>query len=618
MADYYPLISRAVAGLERNTGENRRSLYERARNALLDQLRNVTPALSESDITRERLALEEAIRKVEADVARRLREEAPRPAERPQFQQRLRDLPRTGQFTRPAPEPGTGEPAPSAPPPPSPESRPPFGRIIGRSDVTAADLRRFPRRPPPPEQRPPEAKPAEFKPPESQPAELRRAPEPKTSEYKPPEYKAPEYKAPEPAVSEVARPSEFARTAAPPEVARAAPEARTAAAEVARTFAPEPVPAPPADELPPEPSSPIAPDQYEPPPREPRFGGAAAAAARARPERRPPVRPEPVDLDEGREPELEAREPEPAEDDSPYRARARIRPIEPPGMEGVRPPPAKARRPVIEEKIEKGRVGRLLNSSLGTFIIAVALIGLVGGALFWKREAIRTGFVGIMTLARGPSTQAPKDTTPAGRAKINDRVGEAAQGSAQPQGQAAATASQHVNLYEEDPSEAKGRQYAGSVTWSLENVAAGPGQPMDKAIRGDIVIPERNMTVTFTIRRNTDKDLPASHTVSIVFTLPANFTNRGIQEIRALLMKQSEQARGVQLAGLSVKVTNGYFLIGLSASEADVQRNIQMLKDRPWFDIAIVYDDNRRAIMAVEKGTQGERVFADAFAAWGQ
>src|SRR5262245_21809598 len=70
MADYYPLIARAVAGLERNTGDARRVLYERARSALVAQLRGVTPALSESDVTRERLALEEAIRKVEAESAR--------------------------------------------------------------------------------------------------------------------------------------------------------------------------------------------------------------------------------------------------------------------------------------------------------------------------------------------------------------------------------------------------------------------------------------------------------------------------------------------------------------------------------------------------------------------
>jgi hypothetical protein len=70
MADYYPLIARAVAGLEKNIGEGRRALYERARTALLEQLRGVTPTLSETDITRERLALEEAIRKVEADAVR--------------------------------------------------------------------------------------------------------------------------------------------------------------------------------------------------------------------------------------------------------------------------------------------------------------------------------------------------------------------------------------------------------------------------------------------------------------------------------------------------------------------------------------------------------------------
>src|SRR5947199_9874036 len=70
MADYYPLISRAVGALEKNSGENRRAIYDRARAALLAQLRGVTPPLDESDITRERLALEESVRKVEAESAR--------------------------------------------------------------------------------------------------------------------------------------------------------------------------------------------------------------------------------------------------------------------------------------------------------------------------------------------------------------------------------------------------------------------------------------------------------------------------------------------------------------------------------------------------------------------
>ncbi|MEJ2435454.1 MAG: hypothetical protein P8Y53_20740, partial [Pseudolabrys sp.] len=61
MADYHPLISRAVAGLDNNTKENRRVLYERARGALLNQLRSVNPPLDEGEITRERLALDEAI-----------------------------------------------------------------------------------------------------------------------------------------------------------------------------------------------------------------------------------------------------------------------------------------------------------------------------------------------------------------------------------------------------------------------------------------------------------------------------------------------------------------------------------------------------------------------------
>src|SRR5271170_6126683 len=75
MTDYLPLIARAVEGLDRNTGEARRALYERARTALVAQLRSTEPPLPETDITKERLALEDAIRKVEADAARRSRAE---------------------------------------------------------------------------------------------------------------------------------------------------------------------------------------------------------------------------------------------------------------------------------------------------------------------------------------------------------------------------------------------------------------------------------------------------------------------------------------------------------------------------------------------------------------
>ena len=55
MADYYPLIARAVTALDQSTGEARRAHYERARTALVTQLRGVEPVLSEADITRERL-----------------------------------------------------------------------------------------------------------------------------------------------------------------------------------------------------------------------------------------------------------------------------------------------------------------------------------------------------------------------------------------------------------------------------------------------------------------------------------------------------------------------------------------------------------------------------------
>ena len=96
MADYYPLINRAIAGLDPSApGEQRRALYERARSALIAQLRGVEPPLTESEITRERLSLEEAVRKVEAEAAQRARD-ASRPAGAAESKPRAGDAFRAG------------------------------------------------------------------------------------------------------------------------------------------------------------------------------------------------------------------------------------------------------------------------------------------------------------------------------------------------------------------------------------------------------------------------------------------------------------------------------------------------------------------------------------------
>jgi hypothetical protein len=140
----------------------------------------------------------------------------------------------------------------------------------------------------------------------------------------------------------------------------------------------------------------------------------------------------------------------------------------------------------------------------------------------------------------------------------------------------------------------------------------GPGQKPNIAARADIELPAQNISIRWSLRRNDDKQLPVSHIVEIVFTLPPDFPHGGISNIPGVLMKQGETMHGVPLNGVAVKVTTNFFLIGLSSVDADMQRNIELLIEGSWFDIPVVYGDGKRAIIAIEKGTPGERAFADA------
>jgi hypothetical protein len=253
---------------------------------------------------------------------------------------------------------------------------------------------------------------------------------------------------------------------------------------------------------------------------------------------------------------------------------------------------------------------------LARLIVVLAILGGLAGAVAWQWSNI-TALYSFVSHMR--SRQTPVAQQPTAQPKISGRVPQEQAGqapAAAPNAQAPAEGAQRVVLYEEDSNNPQGKQYVGSAVWRTETVSPGSGLAPELQVRADITIPDRNMTVTWKLRRNTDQALPASHTIEIMFNLPPDFPGGGVANVPGVLMKESEQARGVPLAGLAVKVTNGFFLIGLSAVDADVQRNMQLLKDRPWFDIPIVYNNGGRAILAMEKGPPGDRAFADAFAAW--
>lgn len=79
MAEFYLVLKKAVGGLHPNTTESRRGVYEKARNALVAQLKGISPPLSAAEISRRRLEMEEAIRRVERENAEALQANFPPP-----------------------------------------------------------------------------------------------------------------------------------------------------------------------------------------------------------------------------------------------------------------------------------------------------------------------------------------------------------------------------------------------------------------------------------------------------------------------------------------------------------------------------------------------------------
>ncbi|MGJ5207334.1 AAA family ATPase [Bradyrhizobium sp. HKCCYLR20261] len=170
-------------------------------------------------------------------------------------------------------------------------------------------------------------------------------------------------------------------------------------------------------------------------------------------------------------------------------------------------------------------------------------------------------------------------------------------------------------LYHEDPQDPKGKRFPGKVTWSVEP-SRGPRLDAAPAIKGEIEI-ENGTKVTLSLRRNADMEMPASHIMELKFD-GLDQSVSGLTSLRGIGLKGEESERGTALVTQTARVTPKFFMVALSANDVDTKRNLMLLKGKQWFDIPIVYEGGNRALLSIEKGADGDRVFKDAFASWGQ
>jgi hypothetical protein len=229
---------------------------------------------------------------------------------------------------------------------------------------------------------------------------------------------------------------------------------------------------------------------------------------------------------------------------------------------------------------------------------------------------------GENTIGEGTSVVALTTQPPAPAASAPAAPGTEAAAAASPTAapaapeQPAVAVGQKAIFYEERTNVAQGSAEPGNIVWSLVQESPGGDAPPEPAIRAEANIPGKNVQLRMTIRRNADETLPASHIIELIFLTPDGFEGGGIDNILRVAMKTSEQDAGNPLIGIPAKIADGFFLVALNDTKADEQANLTLLRNQDWIDIPVVYKSGRRALITMEKGIPGDKVFDEALKAW--
>ena len=212
----------------------------------------------------------------------------------------------------------------------------------------------------------------------------------------------------------------------------------------------------------------------------------------------------------------------------------------------------------------------------------------------------------VVALTTPPPSAAPDSSQPAAPSQAQQAQ----------TGQAGVAVGQKAIYYEERTNVAQGSAEPGNVVWSLVQESPGGDEPPEPAIRGEVQVPGKEVQLRFTIRRNADDTLPASHIIEMIFLTPDGFEGGGIDNVLRIALKAAEQEAGNPLIGIPAKIADGYFLVALNDTKADQEANLSLLRNQEWIDVPVIYKSGRRALLTMEKGIPGDKVFDEAIKAW--
>lgn len=205
-----------------------------------------------------------------------------------------------------------------------------------------------------------------------------------------------------------------------------------------------------------------------------------------------------------------------------------------------------------------------------------------------------------------------------------DASQQAAQQTAVQQDQAGSSAAatvpvgQKAFFYEERTGEEASTAETGAVVWSEVQQSPGDDMPPEPAIRAEVTIPQNGMKLRLTIQRNADKSLPASHLVELVFSVPDGFRGGSIDNVQRVAFKETEQVAGNPLVAIPAKIADNFFIVALNDAATAVQTNLGLMQREEWIDIPMTYRSGRRALITLEKGVPGDKVFEDVLKAWAE